>query len=130
MDGITMDGIHYRVRIIFDSLKRSFELLSGPNAGNMLTGRKERDLLGTGFSYQLEVAPDPRFPGDYDAFYDAISSPVESHTIIMPYGQTTIQYDAAIKSGQDLYHGQIGGVNRWRKLTVKYEYIEPQKEAV
>ena len=123
-----MDGTLYHVRVVFDTLKRSFELLSGPNAGTMLTGRQERDLLGTGYTYQLQVAPDPRYPADYDAFFEAISAPVDTHTITLPYGQGSITYEAAIKSGQDVYHGQIGSVNRWKDLTFKYEYIEPQRE--
>ena len=127
MDGILMDGVKYRVRIVYDSLKRSFNLISGPNAGNMLTGRRERDLLGTGYSYQLKVEPDPRYPADYDAFYQAISAPVDSHTVVLPYGQGTLQFEAAVESGEDVYHGHSGGINRWRELTVTYEFIEPQR---
>lgn len=129
MDGITMDGIHYRVRVVFDSLERAFDLLSGPNAGNMLTGRRERDLLGTGYSYSMEVSPDPRFPSDYDAFYEAISAPVDSHTVTLPYGQGTITYEASVDSGKDKYHGKVGSTNRWRSLSVQFDYIEPQRMA-
>lgn len=129
MDGITMDGIHYRVRIVYDSLKRSFSLLSGPNAGTMLTGRKERDLLGTGYTYRMEVAPDPRYPTDYDAFYEAISAPKESHIITMPYGQSTMTFEAMVQSGQDVYQGSLSGVNRWKNLSVTYEAIAPQRGA-
>lgn len=127
MDGLTMDGVHYRVRVVFDSLKRSFDLLSGPNAGEMLTGRKERDLLGTAYSYQLKVQPDPRFPQDYDAFYQSISAPVDTHTITLPFGQGTITYEASVESGQDAYHGKTGTARRWRDLTVNFDYTEPQR---
>ena len=81
---LNMDGTTYRVRIVYDTLIRSFELLEGVNAGEMLSGRHERDLLGTGYTYQMQVEPDPRYPTDYDAFFEAISAPVDSHTIIMP----------------------------------------------
>ncbi len=124
---LNMDGTTYRVRIVYDTLIRSFELLEGVNAGEMLSGRHERDLLGTGYTYQMQVEPDPRYPTDYDAFFEAISSPVDSRTIIMPYGQTTITYEAMVESGQDTYRGIVGGQTKWRGLTVQYRYIEPQR---
>lgn len=124
---LNMDGTTYRVRIVYDTLIRSFELLEGVNAGEMLSGRHERDLLGTGYTYQMQVEPDPRYPTDYDAFFEVISAPVDSHTIIMPYGQTTITYEAMVESGQDTYRGIVGGRTKWRGLTVQYRYIEPQR---
>lgn len=124
---LNMDGTTYRVRIVYDTLIRSFELLEGVNAGEMLSGRHERDLLGTGYTYQMQVEPDPRYPTDYDAFFEAISAPVDSHTIIMPYGQSTITYEAMVESGQDTYRGIVGGRTKWRGLTVQYRYIEPQR---
>ena len=124
---LNMDGTTYRVRIVYDTLIRSFELLEGVNAGEMLSGRHERDLLGTGYTYQMQVEPDPRYPTDYDAFFEAISAPVDSHTIIMPYGPTNITYEAMVESGQDTYRGIVGGRTKWRGLTVQYRYIEPQR---
>ena len=124
---LNMDGTTYRVRIVYDTLIRTFELLEGVNAGEMLSGRHERDLLGTGYTYQMQVEPDPRYPTDYDAFFEAISAPVDSHTIIMPYGQTNITYEAMVESGQDTYRGIVGGRTKWRGLTVQYRYIEPQR---
>ena len=124
---LNMDGTTYRVRIVYDTLIRSFELLEGVNAGEMLSGRHERDLLGTGYTYQMQVEPDPRYPTDYDAFFEAISAPVDSHTIIMPYGQTNITYEAMVESGQDTYQGTVAGQTKWRGLTVQYRYIEPQR---
>lgn len=124
---LNMDGTTYRVRIVYDTLIRSFELLEGVNAGEMLSGRHERDLLGTGYTYQMQVEPDPRYPTDYDAFFEAISAPVDSHIIIMPYGQSTITYEAMVESGQDTYRGIVGGRTKWRGLTVQYRYIEPQR---
>lgn len=124
---LSMDGTTYRVRIVYDTLVRSFELLEGVNAGEMLSGRHERDLLGTGYTYQMQVEPDPRYPTDYDAFFEAISAPVDSHTIIMPYGQSTITYEAMVESGQDTYRGIVAGQTKWRGLTVQYRYIEPQR---
>ena len=126
---LTMDGRDFRVRIVYNTLARAFELIEGVNAGDMFSGRHERDLRGTGFTYEMAIEPDPDFPGDYDELFDALSEPVDSHVITVPYGQGTLTYAAEIVSGQDTYGGALSGVNQWGGLTVSFRYISPQKEA-
>lgn len=127
MRGITMDGRTYRVRVVYNTLTRSFDLRSGVNEDYMLSGRHERDLLGTDYIYQMGVEPDPASPEDYDAFFDAVSAPVDSHEVTMPYGQSTITFQAEIQSGEDSWHGRIAGVDRWHGLKVRFNPIEPQR---
>ena len=116
MAGITMDGKTYRVRVVYPSVEESARLVEGPNAGDMLSGRRERDLVGTYYDHTLSVEPDPRYPQDYDQFFDAITAPVPSHSITMPHGQSTVTYDAM---------GVIAGVRRWNGLQVSFEGIRP-----
>lgn len=125
--GIRMDGKDYDVRIVYNSLVRAFELLEGENAGTMLSGRYDRDLIGTGYSYQMAVEPNPLNRAAYDAFYEAISAPTATHTITVPYGQTTMTYEARVNRGQDIYDGVIAGKKLWSGLVVEFEYIEPQR---
>lgn len=117
---LTMDGTTYRVRIVYNTLVRSFELREGQNAGEMLSDRYERDLRGTKYSYQMAVEPDPRYPEDYDALYEAITAPVESHSVTVPYGQTTLTYDAMIDSGSDTMGDYLGGVRAWHGLVINF----------
>ena len=126
--GLTMDGTAYRVRIVYDTYMRAFQLMEGTNAAYMLSGRYERDLIGTAYTYEMRVEPDPRYPEDYDAFFDAISQPVPSHSITVFNGQDTMTYDAMIQSAQDTYKGILSGVHQWGNLTVRYIPIEPQME--
>lgn len=127
MNGILMDGKLYRVRLVYNTLERSFSLHSGENEGYMISGRHERDLLGTGYSYEMGVEPDPADPTAYDQFYDAISAPVDSHEITMPYGQSTITFQAEINSGNDTWRGRLAGINRWTGLKVKFSPISLQR---
>lgn len=127
MNGITMDGRRYRVRVVYNTMARRFSLQSGVNEGYMLSGYHERDLLGTGYTYQMGVEPDPLHPEDYDAFYDAVSAPVPSHTVTMPYGQGSITFDAEIQDGEDTWSGRLAGKNRWTGLKVMFSPIAPQK---
>lgn len=113
---VIMDGVSYRLNVRYETLGRSFRLEEGQNAGTMLSGDYTRDLMGTYYDYSMEVEPDPRFPADYDAFYEAISAPVSSHSLTLPYGQSTITFDAMVSEGTDLYRGKVANRTRWGGL--------------
>lgn len=125
---LVMDGTTYQLRVQFESIERSFRIEDGENAGNMISGLYKRDLTGTYYDYVMDVEPDPVAPGDYDSFYDAISAPVDSHSITVPYGQSTITFDAMVTSGSDSYRGKMAGRNRWAGLRVQFTAQKPQKE--
>lgn len=125
---IVMDGVTYNVRIRYETLTRSFHLDEGENAGIMLSGLYKRDLLGTYYDYVMEVEPEPGARGDYDAFYEAITAPVDSHSVTLPYGQSTITFDAMVSEGNDVYRGQVGPARRWSGLQVQFSAIRPQRE--
>lgn len=125
---VLMDGVTYRVRVVFNTLVRAFELVEGPVHGDMLSGRHERDLVGTKYDYEMGVEPDPRYQSDYDAFFEAISDPVNSHSITVPNGQGTLTYQAMIERGSDTYRGQLAGQRRWGGLVVTFKAISVQKE--
>ena len=85
------------------------------------------NLLGV-YAYQLAVEPNPAHPEDYDAFYEAISAPVPSHKITMPYGQGTMEFDAEILSGEDRLLGKMAGVNRWTGMVVDFQPLSLQRK--
>ena len=125
---VIMDSVTYRLRVRFESLGRSFRVEDGDNAGSMLSGYYQRDVIGTYYDYTMAVEPDPRYPEDYDSFFEAITAPVDSHSLTLPYGQSTITFDAMVTSGSDLYRGQVAGFNRWGGLQVQFTAQKPQRE--
>ena len=125
---IVMDGVTYRLQVRYETLGRSFHLDDGENADYMLSGLYQRDLLGTYYDYTMEVEPDPRYPEDYDSFFAAISAPVPSHTLTLPYGQSTMTFQAMVTEGGDLYRGQVAGRRRWGGLQVQFTAQKPQRE--
>lgn len=124
---IKMDDTTYRVRVTFKSLRLGFELVEGDNAGTMLNGYDFRDLLGTKYGHQMQVEPDPGYPEDFDAFFYAISAPLNTHQVELPFGQDTISYEAKVTSGEITYEGKLAGKNRWSGLRVNFEPIQPQR---
>jgi len=127
MAGITMDGVHYNVGIEYDSMKRSFEIYEGSNTGTSLKARAIRDILGTGYTYKMTFHPIPGKESEYDQFFLDVSAPVEYRKITVPFGQSTITFDAKITSGTDKFHGNYAGKNLWRSLEVTFEFMEPYR---
>ena len=124
---IIMDGVTYQVRVKLGSLEQSFRVEDGDNAGKAMSGREIRDVVGTYYDYSMEVEPDPGHRADYDAFFRAISAPVDSHTITLPDGQGTMTFEAMVTSGRHIHKDRVGGVTRWTELTVEFTAIEPQR---
>lgn len=125
MTGIQMDGRIYKVRVIYSSIEETASLVEGPNAGDMLSGRHERDLTGTFFGHSLSVEPDPRYPEEYEKFFEDITAPVDFHTITMPHGQGTVTYEAMVTEARHVSKGTIGGIRRWSGLSVSFSSIKP-----
>lgn len=125
---ITMDGVTYRVAIVYDTIQRHFEINGGPNAGVMMSGRQELDTIGTSYSYQMHVEADPANRASYDAFYEAVTDPNNRlHTITLPYGQSSITFEAYVTSGDDIYHGPINGTENWTGLVINYQPTSLQR---
>ena len=127
MQNIVVDGVEYRVRVVYESLSRSFSIVEGPNGGTAITASTIRDIIGTKYDYEMRVEPDLRYPEDYDAFYEVISAPVESHMVEMPYGSGVMKFEAMIVSGEDTYAGILVNRNAWRGLRVQFKPILPQR---
>lgn len=124
---IVMDGTTYNLRVQYETIGRSFRLEDGENAGKMISGLYERDLVGTYYDYSMSVEPEPGSEADYDAFYEVISAPVQSHSITMPYGQGTMTFDAMVYEGTDLYRGMVAGQRKWAGLQVTFSAKGPQR---
>lgn len=124
---LKIDNVEYKVHVIFPTLVNSFEIREGDNSGYSQNGREIRDILGTAYSYEMDVEPNPLFPADFDALFNALSAPVPSHSVTLPFGQDTLQFDAAITEGERTYRGESAGFHRWSGLRIKFRPITPQR---
>lgn len=124
---ITIDGVLYNVRVSFGTMERSFELVEGKNKGTTITKREIRDIIGTRYSYSMQVEPDPANPEDYDSFYQKITEPKDYHVVELPFDQNGISFEAQIISGSDSYKGFLAGKHRWGGLKVEFVPMQPQR---
>ena len=123
---ITLDGTTYP-HIHFMSIKRTFQVLDGENAGRVIDGAMDRDVIGTYYNYSVEVDSDDAAPEEYDAFYEQIFAPVDSHEIIVPYAQTTLTFRAYASNGQDDLEAMMDAQNRWGGLSFNFIAMSPQR---
>ena len=122
----SVDGVSYR-NIHVSSLKRSFAVLDGENAGRTMDGAMQRDVIGTYYNYSLEIDPSNSDPAEYDALWEAISSPADSHTVSFPYGRDMLTFQAYVSNGEDHLWDFFRGTNRWEKLTVNFIAMDPER---
>lgn len=111
-----------------ESLKRSFRIPDGTNAGDMLSGDYERDLVGTYYDYDLVITTSDLAVNEYDSLFEALSAPVNSHMVEMPYGMTSITFEAMIEGGDDELIPMDDGT-WWGNLNVTIRAKKPQRLA-
>ena len=123
---LKVDGVAYP-RLHIASLKRSFSVLDGPNAGRVMSYDMVRDVGGTFYNYSMTFDPDLSAPAEYDAFYEVISAPVDYHMIEVPYAQGTMTFKAYVSNGEDELLTGHKNINAWDNLSVNFVAMSPQR---
>ena len=121
LDGVTYNTLH------ITKLTRNFSVLDGQNAGRVQSGAMVRDVIGTFYNYSVEIDPDAASRADYDSFYEVISAPTDSHTLEVPYGQTTLVFQAYVTQGSDELLFMEHNKNRWGNLSFNFIAMAPQR---
>ena len=123
----TVDGRAYNVSVPAGGLKRSFQVLDGPNAGRLMSGDMERDIIGTYYNYTLNIETRKMSLNEYDELYETLSAPVNFHTITVPYGQRTLSFTAYVTDGEDSLTRIANSKNYWTGLSIKFVAKAPQR---
>ncbi len=122
-----VDGRSYRVLVPEGGLKRSGQILDGENAGRVKSGAMKRDVIGTYYNYSLTLETNRLNVAEYDALYEVLSSPEDSHTVTVPYGQGTVTFEAYVSGVEDELKRMGDGFNRWGGLTVTFTAMSPKR---
>lgn len=121
-----VDGKAYsKIHVV--SLKRSFAVLDGENAGRTMDGAMQRDIIGTYYNYALEIDPYDSDPAEYDELYETISAPRDSHEVSFPYGSSMLSFEAYVSNGEDELFDICNGKNRWDNFTLNFIAMTPQR---
>lgn len=123
---ITIDDVTYKVGIIKITRTASQKLES---LGTTLDLRKHYDVKGTYYDYEVELATNNLDVGTYDELYEVLTNPQESHVVTMPYGQSSITFEARVSVASDSLVKNYNIFKKWGSIKVKFEALTPQKEA-
>lgn len=126
MSLFTVDGVSYP-GIGVERLRRMARVTDGENAGYMLAGNYERDLVGTYYHYKLTLSADAPGSAEYDQMYEILTAPVPSHQIVMPYGTGTLSFEAYIDAADDALEPMEGEENWWGGLEITFRAKKPQR---
>lgn len=124
MSVFRVDDKAYNVDVT--SLKRSAAVMDGEKAGRTLDARMHRDIIGTFYNYSITLNTRGMDAADYDDLYELLTAPVNCHVLQVPYGQSTIEFEAYIANADDALK-RIGTINVWADLTLNFIAMEPQR---
>ena len=123
---LTIDGITYDVFV--SSLSRNANIKESKLSGDVKSGNRFRDIVGTYYNYEMEIATDRLSPTDYDALYEVLTAPQASHTVSLPYGRTGVmEFDAYIQSVGDELKRDENPERAWSNLSVAFTAKRPQR---
>ena len=124
---VTIDGTPFDVGVEY--IKRKARIPDGPNAGEAKRGDWIRDVYGTFYDYILAFDTSAGLSKeDYDTLYNVLTSPVEFHTLVVPYGQSTLTFYAGITGAEDNVILMDDGAV-WGNLSITFRAKAPQRLA-
>lgn len=107
----TVDGITWNIPC---NIKREALVTASEISGQLLDGSYFNDILGTYMQYTISLVGNPGNPNEYNAIYEKLTEPVEAHTFVLPYNQSTIQLTARVESVNDVYVRLANGGIYWK----------------
>lgn len=122
---VTIDGASFDVGVEY--IKRQARIEDGSNAGNSKRGDWIRDVYGTYYDYILAFDTSAGLSlTDYDTLYSILTAPVEFHTLVVPYGQSTLTFAAGITGAEDNVILMDDGTV-WGNLSITFRAKSPQR---
>lgn len=123
IDGVAYSGVGV------EALKRNAVIEDGPAADYMDDGDYQRDVVGTYYSYTLTISAENLPTSEYDAMYEVLTAPVDSHEVEMPYGASTLTFTAMIEAvGDELIPMDAG--TWWGNMQITFRAKKPTRYPV
>lgn len=97
-------------------INRTAEMSESEISGMLLNKQYFNDVVGTYLSYTVTLVVPFGQETKYAQLYEILTSPVESHTFIMPYNKGNITITARVKNIADVYRRMADGSVHWRGI--------------
>lgn len=127
---VLIDGRDYGLTVPEGGIKRKFEIVDTDKAGRLITGEMLRDVVGTYYNYTVSFMTNKTTRQSYDAFYEAISAPVDYHMITIPYAQEMLTFKAYVTNGQDTLVRIDKDGNKWNGISINFVSMAPKRRAL
>lgn len=125
MSLVTIDNSTFDVGII--RIERTAQMKQ-ESLGTTMDLRKHYDVQGTYYDYDVEFYTRRMNVNDYDALYELVTTPQESHVVTLPFGQSTITFEAKTSVATDSIISKNSQKTMWGSLKIKFEALTPQRE--
>lgn len=119
-----IDGTEYNVHVT--SLVRKFSVLDTDKSGRTLDGKMYRDPIGTFYNYSMTVTVKDGDTAAMDAFWEKISKPEVSYKCSFPYGQSYLEQEMYITSGEQGVVRMSRDKTYWGEMSLNFIAMEPK----
>lgn len=120
----TIDGVEYGVAC---EATRSAEVRESDISGLLLNGQIFRDVLGTYFTYDIQLTMPLKNKGRYAALIEQLTEPVDGHAFVLPYNNETLELTGKASDIEDVWKKLPSGYTYWDGLRFTIEPNGPTK---
>lgn len=127
MNYCKINGQSFDVTVAISDIEETFNVLDGPNAGRVMSGRMIRDVIGTYIGHKITF-----FNGKSNADFDALWNYLIAHSVDdyvnleAADGQTSLSYQAYYTSGTRSLRSAADGTNVWDEIEINFVPMDAQ----
>lgn len=110
---LVIDGISYDVKC---EVRRVAVIRDTDISGKMMDGSYFHDVDGTYYDYEIYFLYPLYDQNKYAAIYETLTQPVDGHTFILPYNNSTVALTAKVETTEDEPVELDSGYRFWRSL--------------
>lgn len=108
-------------------ITRTAEVTPSDISGLMLDKTYFNDVIGTYMKYTISIAVPVSMRDEYAQLYEVITAPVDAHTFILPYNNSTITITARVTRISDVYVRLDGDGVYWKDIQFEIIANHPSK---
>lgn len=108
-------------------ITREAKMEASEISGMMLDKSYFNDVLGTFMTYGITVVVPLGKEDLYSSLYETLTDPVDAHTFVLPYNQTTVVITGRVETVSDEYYREYNSAKVWRKTSFSVIANHPTK---
>ncbi len=118
----TLDGVSFNASVA--KLERTGRVQDNKGERS-ISGMIGREIVGTFYNFSMQI--DQGDVREYDRLYYALTAPVDSHLLVIPYGQNMLTFQAYITRANDQLIHASEDVNIWGNLEIDFMAMAPAR---